>query len=52
MESTINQQAAGLQVFFNEELGTNIRIKMIGEEYVFTDEFVAYVKQQYKLMEK
>ncbi len=32
MESTINQQAAGLQVFFNEELGTNIRIKMIGEE--------------------
>lgn len=32
MESTINQQATGLQVFFNEELGINIRIKMIGEE--------------------
>ena len=30
----------------------NKAARKAGDEYVFTDEFVAYVKQQYKLMEK
>lgn len=32
MKTKINQQSTGLQVFFNEESCTNIRIKIIGGE--------------------
>lgn len=35
MESTINQQATGLQVFYNEEMNVNVRTRIINDESWF-----------------
>ncbi len=41
MESTINRQATGLQVFYNEEMNVNIRSKVINDEPWFVAKDIA-----------